>query len=286
MKIINNEKLLKKVIFYIFIVAFMVFLLIPFVYTLFSSLMIPRDLSSIPMRFLPTEVTLDSYIKAFNQQPLIKFVFNSIIVAILVVLISVGTAALAAFGLTRTEIRYNKPIRFSEPLLLIFLLIAILPPITVINPIYQMFKNLGLLNSYLGLALAISAFSLPLAVWFLTAHFQSIPSSFDESAYIDGANIFQVFWHIILPCARTGIVTISILTFFTAWNNFLFASILNQKSYHKVATVALSLYQTGYELPFGTISAASIMTMLPLIIIVITLQKRIISNILDGGNKE
>jgi multiple sugar transport system permease protein len=125
-----------------------------------------------------------------------------------------------------------------------------------------------------------------MAVWFLTAYFEAIPFSLEESAEIDGANIYQTFIRIIIPLVKPGIFTVSILVFIFGWNQYIFAQILNQYGSHRTVTVGLTLYQTDYVVPWGTLSAAAIVTIIPLIVMVLALQKRILSGVLEGGVKE
>ena len=146
-------------------------------------------------------------------------------------------------------------------------------------------RSLNLLNTYLGLAIVNIIFALPLAVWFLSSFFDTIPEELEESALIDGATIFQAFYKIILPLVAPGIFTVSILVFIAAWNQYLFAQILNPLKVRRTITVGITLYQTDYTVPWGTISAASIIVTVPLIILVLILQKKIISGLLEGGVK-
>ncbi|MCT4564762.1 MAG: carbohydrate ABC transporter permease [Maledivibacter sp.] len=274
------KKIGSKTFYILFFLAFIGSMLFPFLYLLFSSFKTEKDIIAIPPKILPTEWTLKNYINAFTQQPLLKYIFNSFVVSILVVFICITIACMAAYSLSRTNIKGKK-------VFLIFLLaISLLPPVTIISPIYLMMSKLKLLNSYLGLAIVITVLDLPMAVWFLTAYFEAIPFSLEESAEIDGANIYQTFIRIIIPLVKPGIFTVSILVFIFGWNQYLFAQILNQYESHRTVTVGLTLYQTDYVVPWGTLSAAAIVTIIPLIVMVLALQKRILSGVLEGGVKE
>jgi multiple sugar transport system permease protein len=164
--------------------------------------------------------------------------------------------------------------------------ISLLPPVTIINPVFTLLSKIGLLNSYVGLALVITVLEMPLAVWFLSAYFEHIPVSLEESAEIDGATTWQVLTKIIIPLVKPGLFTIGILVFINAWNQYLFAQILNQYESYRMVTVGLTLYQTSDTIPWGALSAASVMTVIPLILIVLVLQKRIIDGMFEGGSKE
>ena len=270
----------KKVIYLLFFVIFVGFMLFPFLFILFSSFKLPKDIMAIPPKLLPTQWIFSNYVDAFQIQPLVIYLRNSLIMSLLVVLMTILIGSLAAYALSRTEIKGKK-------IFLVFLLlISLLPPVTIINPIYQLLSKVHLLNTYFGLALVITVLELPLAVWFLTAFFNTIPKSLEESAEIDGANILQVFRSILFPLVKSGIFIVSILVFIGAWNQFLFALVLNQFEARRMVTVGVTLYITDYLVPWGVLSAASIIVIIPLILMVLALQKRILSGVLEGGVKE
>ena len=274
------KEISKKTIYILFFVIFVGSMLFPFLFILFSSFKTSKDIMAIPPKFLPTEWIFSNYADAFRIQPLMIYLRNSLIMSFMVVLLTILIGSLAAYALSRTAIKGKK-------IFLVFLLlISLLPPVTIINPIYQLLSSLHLLNSYLGLALVITVLELPLAVWFLTAFFDTIPKSLEESAEIDGANIFQVFKSILFPLVKSGIFTVSILVFIGAWNQFLFALVLNQFEARRMVTVGITLYITDYLVPWGVLSAASIIVIIPLILMVLALQKRILSGVLEGGVKE
>lgn len=270
----------KKAIYILFFVIFVGSMLFPFLFILFSSFKTPKDIMAIPPKMLPKEWIFSNYVDAFQIQPLMIYLRNSFIMSLLVVLMTILIGSLAAYALSRTEIKGKK-------IFLVFLLlISLLPPVTIINPIYQLLSSLHLLNTYFGLALVITVLELPLSVWFLTAFFNTIPKSLEESAEIDGASIIQIFRSILFPLVKSGIFTVSILVFIGAWNQFLFALVLNQFEARRMVTVGVTLYITDYLVPWGVLSAASIIVIIPLILMVLALQKRILSGVLEGGVKE
>ncbi|MFW6029941.1 MAG: carbohydrate ABC transporter permease [Halanaerobiales bacterium] len=238
-----------------------------------------KDLFSVPPTFWPQVWTLENYIQAFTRQPFLLYIKNSFVIAILSTIIAITVGSLASYSISRTRIKFKKVY------LIILLSITLLPPITIINPIYLLMRSLNLLNTYLGLAIVNIVFALPLAVWFLSSFFDTIPEELEESALIDGATIFQAFYKIILPLVAPGIFTVSILVFIAAWNQYLFAQILNPLKIRRTITVGITLYQTDYTVPWGTISAASIIVTVPLIVLVLILQRKIISGLLEGGVK-
>ncbi|MGM0603415.1 MAG: carbohydrate ABC transporter permease [Bacillota bacterium] len=270
---------LKKFGYLLFFVFFVSSIAFPFFWQLINSFKTQRDLFSVPPTFWPQTWTLQNYIQAFTRQPFLLYIKNSFVIASMSTVIAIVVGSLASYSISRTKIKFKKLY------LIILLSITLLPPITIVNPIYMLMRSLNLLNTYLGLAIVNIVFALPLAVWFLSSFFDTIPEELEESALIDGATIFQAFYKIILPLVAPGIFTVSILVFIAAWNQYLFAQILNPLKIRRTITVGITLYQTDYTVPWGTISAASIIVTVPLIIMVLILQKKIISGLLEGGVK-
>jgi len=274
---------MKKIKNYLHIVVLVIFLAMisfPFLWQAISSFKTQVDLFSIPPTIWPSNWTLENYVDVFTRQPFLLYIKNSLVIATMSTLLCITAGSMASYSLSRTHIKGKK-------LFLICLLsITLLPPISIVNPVYRLMRSLELLNTYTGLILVNATMQLPMTVWFLQGFFQNIPVSLKESAEMDGANIFQIFYKIILPVVAPGIFTVSILVFIGAWNQYLFAQILNPLKIRRTITVGIMLYQTDYTIPWGTLTAASIVVTVPLILLVLTMQKRIVSGLLDGGTKE
>ena len=231
------------------------------------------------MKWFPSRLHFRNYLEAFTRQPLHEFLGNSFIIAGGSTLFSMIFGSMAAYALSRTGIK-GKPI-----FLLIILSISLLPPIVIISPIYKIIRSLHLLNTHMGLMIVDTLFGLTLAVWFLTPYFQSIPMDIEESATIDGADPFMVFRKIMIPVVTPGIFTVGILVFIQAWNEYLFGLVMNPIR-ARVVTVGLKLYEADNYIPWGTLMAASIIIVVPLITVVLILQKQIIGGLMEGGLKE
>ncbi len=264
----------------IFLLLFLFVMIAPMLYMISASFMPQSDLNMIPPRLLPSKATLENYVRALAQQPIIKYVYNSFIITIIAVVICVTAGSMASYALTRTNIR------FKTTFLVFVLAISLLPTITLINPIFKMYSKLGLLNTHIGLAVIISVLDLPMTIWFLTAVLKNVPLSFEESAKLDGANMFQIFIYILLPLLKASIFSISILVFIGAWNRFLLSQVLNQFEDCRTVVVGLTLYQTTHTIPFGVVAAAAMITILPLLLMVLLFQKNILGGIMEGGVKE
>lgn len=264
----------------LFVIVFLLVMILPMFYMISASFMQDADLNSIPPKLLPSVPTIKNYIAAFAQQPLLRYVFNSFVITIIAVTICITVGSMASYALTRTNIR------FKTTFLVFVLAISLLPTITLINPIFKMYSKLGLLNTHIGLALIVSVLDLPMTIWFLTAVLKNVPISFEESAKLDGANIFQIFFYILLPLLKASIFSISILVFIGAWNRFLLSQVLNQYEQYRTVVVGLTLYQTTHTIPFGVVAAAGMVTILPLLAMVLVFQKNILGGIMEGGVKE
>ncbi|MGI5948056.1 MAG: carbohydrate ABC transporter permease [Lachnospiraceae bacterium] len=276
----KNKKRVGKIGYILFLAIFLFVMIAPMLYMISASFMSESDLNSIPPKLLPSAATLENYAKALVQQPILKYVYNSFVITIIAVVICVTAGSMASYALTRTNIR------FKTTFLVFVLAISLLPTITLINPIFKMYSKLGLLNTHIGLALIISVLDLPMTIWFLTAVLKNVPISFEESAKLDGANMFQIFFYILLPLLKASIFSISILVFIGAWNRFLLSQVLNQYEDCRTVVVGLTLYQTTHTIPFGVVAAAAMITILPLLFMVLVFQKNILGGIMEGGVKE
>ena len=205
----NNRHAIKKTTsklgMNLFTLVFVVSIIAPFVWLALAAFKNMRELYASPVQILPSEINLNNFIEAFTVQPLAQYILNSVVVSLLSTVLIIIIGCMASFSLART------PIRGKKLILLLLLTITLLPPITLLNPIYLMMNKLGLLNTQLGLALVLVAIELPSAVWYLMTFFQTIPGDMEESAMIDGASIPQTFVRILLPIVSPGIFTISII---------------------------------------------------------------------------
>lgn len=270
----------KKSIGTVLLIAYLFIMVFPMIYLIASSFMTDSELSSLVPKIIPSSFQLDNYIQAISRQPLFTYMANSLVVSLLSVVISMFIGVLAAYGLVRYEIKFKKVF------LLFILAISLLPTITLINPLFKMYSSIGLLNSRIGLSLIIAVLDLPMVIWFMTAAIKEIPLSIEESAELDGATLFQTLFKIIFPLLKSSFFSLSIMVFIGAWNNYLLSQVLNQFESARTVVVGMTLYQTDNTIPFGIVSAAALVTVLPLLIMVIFFQKNILGGIMQGGVKE
>ena len=265
-----------RTVFALFLVLLIAF---PFFWLLLGSFKTMRELFAVPIAFWPEQWRLDNYFEVFRAEPFGRYILNSFCIASIATLVVVFASSLASYSMARVNIKGKKLI------LMLVLTVALLPPITLLNPIYQMLANLNALNTWRGLALVMASIELPTAIWLLTSFFQSIPMELEESAMLDGASMVRTYTSIIFPLVSPGVFTVSIMTFITVWNNYLFASVFNQRQMARTVTVGLTMIETEAYRPWHVISAAAIISSIPLIIMVLLMQKRIISGMTEGGVK-
>lgn len=278
----NHQILTRKIgkaFLALFFFLFIVIILFPFVWMILGSFKTVRELFAIPLKFWPEKWQFINYRDALTAQPFGVYVSNSLIISVLSTAIVIFTGSLASYALARTGIRGKKLV------LILVLTVSLLPPVTLINPIYQMLGNLSLLNSHIGLSLILAAVEMPTCIWLLTSFFQSVPFELEESAMIDGASVIGTYARIVLPLVTPGLFTVSIFTFITAWNNYIFSAVLNQRPSSRTVPVALTLFETESYTPWHLICAAAIIVSLPLVLIVMLMQRRIISGMIDGSVK-
>lgn len=269
----------KKMVFGAAVTLFLAIVLFPFIWQLITSLKPPAQLYKMPPDWWPEEFFFENYINTFINYPFANYILNSVLVAGSTTLLCLVVASFAAYAVARLDIKGKSFI------LMIVLTVSMFPPIAIISPLYLMMKNVGLLNTYMALVIPYTTFALPLAIWNLSAFFKTIPFELEESAKMDGASIFQTYFKVILPLALPGIFTTAIIVFITAWNEFLFALTFNTKELMRTVPVGISMFQGQYDLPWGEIASATIIVTVPLIILVLFFQKRVVSGLTSGAVK-
>jgi multiple sugar transport system permease protein len=207
---------------------------------------------------------------------------NSAIVASMTTILCIAIGSLAAYALARL------PLKRKVLILSGVLAVALFPPVALVPPLYELWGTLGLLNTYPGLFIPYTAFTLPLTIFILTTFFASIPKDLEEAARVDGATPFQAFYKVIIPLAAPGVFAAAILTFVHAWNEFLLASTFAPRNLvAQTVPVAVAAF-TGsvpFQRPIGTITAASVIVTIPMIVLTLIFQRRIVAGLTAGGVK-
>ena len=264
---------------WIAVIAIVIFCLLPFYWLVNISLKTGPDLSSADL--FPPHPSLQNYKSIFQNSNFTRALGNSAIVALTTTLIGVIVGSFAAYALARLRMRGKFVI------LGIVLSITTFPQIAIAAPLFRLWANIGLYNTLLGLIIPYLTFALPLSIYILVTFFREIPKDLEEAALVDGATNFEAFRKVVVPLAAPGLATTAILTFIAAWNEFLLATTLTSSVAARTAPVAISQFtgSSEFEVPLGTQSAASVAISIPLIILVLLFQKRIVAGLTAGAVK-
>jgi trehalose/maltose transport system permease protein len=275
----ETKTVVLRVLFYLLVVAIIVFNLFPFVWALLSSFRPSSELFS--TKLLPTQLTLAHFQAVFKDARFVAGLINSIIVAGCTVLIALGLGSLCAYALGRL------PFRFKGPVLYLVLTMTMFPTISVLSGLFVMLKTLNLFNSRQGLIVTYLIFTMPFTIWVMTQYFRSLPKELEEAAYVDGASPLKVFWDILLPLTLPGLVSTGLLAFIAAWNEFLFALTFTVTDTMKTVPVVISQFSgsSSFEQPWGSIMAGSMVVTIPLVILVMVFQYRIVEGLTAGAVK-
>lgn len=261
------------------VVLICLFCLMPFYWLINVSLKTGTDLANADL--LPPDPSLDNYGSIFENADFTAALRNSVIITSITTVLALVVGSFAAYALARLRF----PLKFL--ILAVVLSISTFPPIAIASPIFKLWTDIGLYNTYLGLILPYLTFALPLAIYILASFFREIPKDLEEAALVDGATHFQAFRKVVLPLAAPGLVTAGLLTAFFVWNEFLLAVTLTSSPDAFTVPVAVANFtgSTEFEIPLGTISAASVVITIPLVALVIIFQKRIVAGMTSGAVK-
>lgn len=264
---------------WVFAVLAMGFSLVPFYWLVSTSLKKGASLGR--GELFPSEPTLDNYVAVFGNGDFLLALRNSVIIAVVTTIISLVFASFAAYALARLRMRRK------ALLLTLILSVTTFPAIAIAAPMFAIWRDIGLYDTLVGLIIPKLTFALPLAIYTLTSFFRDIPRELEESAYVDGATPFQAFRRVILPLAVPGLATTAILVFISVWNEFLLAVTLTSSPAARPVPVAIAFFNgmSEFDLPLGRISAASVIVTIPLVILVLICQKRIVAGMTAGAVK-
>jgi multiple sugar transport system permease protein len=269
----------RRGLLWIAVAGIMVFCLFPFYWLINTSLKTGQDLSSADL--FPPSPSFDNYQSIFEDSNFTTALRNSIIVSSITTVLALVIGSFAGYALARLRFR-GKFI-----LLAIILSITTFPPIAIAAPLFKFWTDLDIYDTLLGLVPPFLAFTLPLTIYVLASFFKEIPKDLSEAALVDGATHFQAFRKVVMPLAAPGLVTAGLLSFIWAWNEFLLAITLTSSPSARPVPPALAFF-TGsqkFEVPLGTITAATVVVTVPLVALVLIFQKRIVAGLTAGAVK-
>jgi multiple sugar transport system permease protein len=277
----NKEyNMLKIIIFYAFIILFVGIIVLPFFWQFMTSIKPLSEIAAIPAKWIPSYVHVQFYINVFTKHPFHRYLLNSFIVAVTTTSLCILIGASAAYALARLRFKGKKF------MLMAILSISMFPTIATLSPIYLLLKQLHLINKYAGLIIPYITFALPLAIWLLTNFFSQLPKGFEEAAEMDGCSRMGIFFRIMLPLIKPAIFSVALIVFINAWNEYIYALTFMTNDLMRTVPVGIALFPSNYELPWGDMAAGSVVVTVPLIIMVLIFQKKIIAGLTTGGIKE
>ncbi len=251
----------------------------PALWILLTSLKTQTELVSKPITWWPQNPTLENYVRAFADQPLLVYLGNSFVVALLATVVSLLVSAGAAYAIARLNLRHRQLI------LTAIVASSMFPLVTLLVPIFETMRTLGLLNTYLALVLPYVVLNLPVCTLVLVSFFQSIPRDLENAAMIDGCTRVGALVRVVVPLAGPGVFTAGILAFVNAWDEFLLALSLNSSASMRTVPVGITLYQGEFSFPWPIISAALIVAIVPVAVLIAVFQERVVGGLTQGGVK-
>jgi multiple sugar transport system permease protein len=292
----------KKIAFYLTVLTLVFIAMFPVIWIFITSLKPSGEIFVFPLEYLPYTVsfeggftivkqydlTLANYREALSERPVGRYLFNSFVIASGTAFLDVILGALAGYSLSRLRFNYKLPV------LLAILFSALLPFISRLLPLFKLARQMGQipvigefigLNTYLGLILPYAAFQLPFAVWIFQAYFKELPASLEEAGLMDGLSRVGVLFRIILPVSMPAAATTAIIVFIYAWNEFLFALTFMTQDNMRTITVGIALFGNQFSTPWGIISAAVFMSVVPLLIFMFVFQQRVVEGMTAGTGK-
>jgi trehalose/maltose transport system permease protein len=284
----NTRKVLSRIAFWILYVLIVFWMLFPFYWAINSSMKTEAQLQMTPATFVPRDpqtnsisVTLQNYGAVFRNESFVRGLMNSVIVAVSVTVLALMIGAFAAFALGKLRFRGK------TPSLYLILAMTMFPQVAVLSGLYALITFLGI-SARPSMIVTYMLFTLPFTVWVLTSFFRGLPMEIMQSAQVDGASPFQTFYMILLPLTAPALVTTGLLAFIAAWNEYLFAlTFTSIEPEARTVPVAIALFtgEIARQEPFGEIMAAGILVSIPLVILVLIFQQRIISGLTAGAVK-
>ncbi|HKY16398.1 MAG TPA: carbohydrate ABC transporter permease [Microthrixaceae bacterium] len=269
----------KKLLWAIAGVAILVYTLLPVVWIVSLSFKKGDDINN--QKFFPSEWSWDNYSTVFDTSLFTSALRNSVGISLIATVISVSLATLAAYAIARLQFKGKKLVLTTA------LAIAMFPTVALVGPLFDMWRSLGIYDTWIGLIIPYMSFTLPLSIWTLSAFFREIPWEMEQAAQVDGATPWQAFRKVIVPLAAPGVFTAAILTFFFAWNDFVFGISLTATDASRPVPAALAFFtgESFFQQPTAAISAAAVVVTIPVIALVLIFQRKIVAGLTSGAVK-
>jgi ABC-type glycerol-3-phosphate transport system permease component len=267
------------VLFYMFLVIFVLASVLPLIWVFKMSIVTKSELYASPPTIVPQTPTTAEYAQIFGDSTFQRALLNSTIIASVTTVICLLFGSVTAYAIAR--LRFS----FKATAMTLILAISFFPAVAIIAPLFIQYTQLGLINTYASVIITDTVFALPLTIWLLVAFFRELPVDLEDAAKVDGATTLQAFRMVIVPLAAPGVFTTAILTFIYAWNEFLFANTFLFDQSTQPVTVVIPNFATIYTIDYGAQAAAAVVVTVPLVIMVLIFQRRIVSGLTAGAVK-
>ena len=275
----NPMSILKTILFYCLVIVIVVISVFPFYYAIITSFKTGTALFAVD--YWITDFNFSNYIDVLRSGEFPRNILNSVLISGLTVAFALLLAVTASYALARVQFRGR------GLLLMAILAVSMFPQIAVLSGLFELIRFIGIYNTPWGLVLSYTIFTLPFTVWVLTTFMRVLPKEIEEAAIVDGATPWQIISKVFMPLMWPALVTTGLLAFIAAWNEFLFALTFTSSSVQRTVPVAIGLLSgsTQYEIPWGLLMAASVIVTVPLVILVLIFQRKIVAGLTAGGVK-
>ena len=270
---------LNMVLFYLFVTLFVLVSVAPLLWVFKMSIVTKTELFASPPTLWPHQTTGSHWHTIFANRDFLLALRNSVIIAGITTIVCLFFGSIAAYAIARLRFR------FKSTVLTFILAVAFFPQVAIIAPLFKQFSDIGLINTYWAAIIADTVFALPLTVWLLVAFFKELPKDLEEAARVDGATTLQAFRKVIVPLAAPGVFTAAILTFIQAWGDYLFALTFLFTASTQPVTVVIPNFAGIHTIDYGAQAAAAVVVTVPLVILVLIFQRRIVSGLTAGAVK-
>jgi multiple sugar transport system permease protein len=260
-------------------VAIVVWSLVPIVWITSLSLKEGDDINN--QRFWPTHAGFDNYETVFGTDLFTSALRNSLGIVSIATVLSLVIATCAAYAISRLDFPGRQMV------LNLALAVSVFPAVSIATPLFNLWRDIGLYDTWLGLIIPYMSLALPVSLWMLSSYFRQIPRSLEQAAQVDGATTWQTMWKVMVPLAAPGVFTTAIIAFLTAWNDFVFGITLTSTEAARPVPAALAFFsgESQFEQPAAAISAASVVVTIPVVIVVLLFQRQIVAGLTSGAVK-
>ena len=275
----GGSRALSSALFYVFLFLFVLVSMFPLIWIFKMSIITRAELFAAPPTILPRNPTGQEYTQIFSDPAFQQALLNSAIISGVTTVVCLFFGSIAAYAIARLRFR------FKSPVMTLILAISFFPAVAIIAPLFLQYSAVGLIDTYWSAIISDVVFALPITVWLLVAFFKELPKDLEEAAKVDGATTIQAFRKVIVPLAAPGVFTTAILTFIFAWNEFLFATTFLFTPDTQPVTVVIPNFASQYTTDYGAQAAAAVVVTVPLVIMVLIFQRRIVSGLTAGAVK-